>query len=137
MDSGNTWLAVLAVATAVQATVVVGVLIVLARNVQRMNAQVARLEREHLQPLVGRIHAIADDVQDGIGRLRTADDEIREAVARSFDGASQVAHAAQSRMWPAVGVVRGAAAVLKFFASDRRRLPAVDRYPKGVHHVRQ
>src|SRR5690242_17966382 len=129
MDStSNIWLAILAVATVVETTVIIAVLVIMARSMQRLTDQVQRLQRDHLEPIVGRLNAIADDVQDGIGRLRSADDEIRHVVARGVNGTAQAVRLARNQMWPAFGMVRGAAAVVSFLAKqlpkdfkDRRR----------------
>jgi hypothetical protein len=142
-SSANTWLAILAIATVVETIAIIAVLVMTARMVQRMNDQMQRLQRDHIEPMVTKLSAIADDVQDGIGRLRSADDEIRHVVSRGVNGTAQVVRMARNQMWPAYGVVRGAAAVVSFLAKrlpkdfkDRGRPTAVDRYPEGVHHVR-
>lgn len=143
--TANTWLAILALSTLVETIVIIGVLVVAVVTMRRVSDQIARLQRDHVEPLAARLHAVADDVHDGIGRLQSADDEIRRVVARSATGAADAVKAARDRIWPAIGVARGVAAAVSFLARrlprdlgvrERSRLPVVGRYPEGVRNVR-
>lgn len=145
MDTtATTWLAILAISSLIETLVLIAVLVVIARAVSRVSAEVTRLQRDHVEPLIGRVNVIADrvsqmadDVQDSIARLRTADDQIRFALARGLDGANSAVRTVQQRLWPAVGAVRAVGAVVSFLSGRSRRQSFTDRSRHaavGLHH---
>ena len=120
----NIWLPVIALATLVQAVViVVGGLLLwrrLNRAEARLNALTADLRAE-LRPIVAKISGVLDDVQDLAVRVRRFDAQVTSATESAARGLDHARTAILTRVWPAVGFVRAGAAA---FRALRRRAAA-------------
>jgi uncharacterized protein YoxC len=82
------------------------------RVYRRTSSSIDALEHEQIRPLLGRVNALIDDVQDITARARSVDDAVRARL----EGVESVLHSTKSvvqdRLWPLVGVVRAARAGL-------------------------
>jgi hypothetical protein len=124
LSTTNLWLAILAIASAAQLLMFVGAAVVLFRVYRRASATVDALEHEQIRPLLLRVNALIDDVQDITARARNVD----EAVRSRLEGVESALHSTkavvQDRIWPVVGVVRAMRAGLDAWfapATIRRR----------------
>lgn len=121
----NLWLAVLAIASAGQFLIIVSAAVVMFRVYRRASSSIDALEHEQIRPLLVRVNALIDDVQDITARARTMD----EAVRARLEGVESVLHSTktvvQDRIWPVVGVIRAMRAGLDAWlgppAAIRRR----------------
>jgi hypothetical protein len=124
LGTTNLWLAILAIATAGQFLMFVGGAIILLRVYKRATANIDALEHEQIRPLLQRVNALIDDVQDITARARHVD----EAVRARLEGVESALHTTkavvQDRIWPVVGIVRAMRAGLDAWlapATIRRR----------------
>ena len=112
LGTTNLWLAVLALASAGQFLLFVGAALIAFRVYKRTSASLDALEHEQIRPLLLRINALIDDVQDITARARTVDDAVRARL----EGVESVLHSTravvQDRIWPVVGVLRAVRAGL-------------------------
>jgi uncharacterized protein YoxC len=112
LGTTNLWLAVLAIASAGQFLMFAGAAVILFRVYRRTSSTIDALEHEQIRPLLGRVNALIDDVQDITARARSVDDAVRARL----EGVESVLHSTKSvvqdRLWPLVGVVRAARAGL-------------------------
>jgi hypothetical protein len=70
LGTTNLLLGIMAVASALEAAIVVGLGIVVFVVIRRVTAAVERLESQQVTPALGRVNAILDDVQDVTGTIR-------------------------------------------------------------------
>ena len=130
MDTTNTWLAILAVAVAIQTLLMLGGAIAAFVAIRRTTEAVDRLEEKYPVPLTSKVHAVTDDVQEVITRVRRADDAVRAQIGR-LDGLAHVAgHAIGARVWPVVGLSRAVFAAVRSLSS-RSSTPS----PSGTPRV--
>jgi hypothetical protein len=119
LGTTNLWLAVLAIASAGQFLMLAGAAVLLFRVYRRASASVDALEHEQIRPLLLRVNALIDDVQDITARARNVDDAVRARL----EGVESVLHSTKSvvqdRLWPLVGVVRAARAGLDAWLAPR------------------
>jgi hypothetical protein len=112
LGTTNLWLAVLAIASAGQFLMLAGAAVLLFRVYRRASTSIDALGHEQIRPLLLRVNALIDDVQDITARARNVDDAVRARL----EGVESVLHSTKSvvqdRLWPLVGVVRAARAGL-------------------------
>jgi hypothetical protein len=138
MDSSSIalWLAIIAVATAVQSLVVLVGAFVLARRVrqaeaafwsvttdlrervERTSAVVEKLAVE-AQPVMARTSQALDDLSDLAKRARRAEADVRATIGRASIGLDFAKAAVTARAWPVVGLAKGLAAGLRVVRSRR------------------
>lgn len=117
LNTTNTWLAILAVAGALQTLLLLGAAIGLFRIYRQTVAALEALEQRHLAPISARASLIMDDLQDVTARARRVDDALR-AKLQGLDTAARVAKDVVSeRIWPVVGVARALGAGLRAFTN--------------------
>jgi hypothetical protein len=113
LHTTNIWLAVTAIAVALQTLFMFAAVIIGLRMYQKIEGAVRDLETRYVAPVEARLMAMIDDVHDITARARRIDDTVRARIA-DFGGAADVAKAAVvSRAWPLVGIVRAVEASLR------------------------
>ena len=117
LQTTNTWLAILAVAGALQSLLLLGAALGLFRIYRRTVSALEALEQRHLAPISARAALIMDDLQDVTARVRSVDDAVR-AKLQGLDAAAAVAKdVVRDRLWPVVGVARAVGAGLRVFTN--------------------
>jgi len=117
VQTTNMWLAILAVAGAVQTLLLLAAAIGLFRMYRSTVSALRALEERHLAPISARASLIMDDLQDVTARARRVDDAVR-AKLQGLDTAARVAKDVVSdRIWPVVGVARALSAGLRVFTN--------------------
>ena len=125
LGTTNAWLAVIAIASLVQSFVIIGLLVMVFRLVQRTESAVADVKREYLEPIATRTNKVIGEVEDALARFRSMDDRVSGAIHKTSEGLSAVAGVAKRRFWPVVGVVRGIRAIAGAIADRRRQTVAL------------
>ena len=106
LHTTNIWLAVTAIAVALQTLFMFAAVIMGLRMYRKIQSTVDDLETRYVAPVEARLMAMIDDVHDITARARRIDDTVRAKIA-DFGGAADVAKAAVvSRAWPLIGIVR-------------------------------
>jgi ElaB/YqjD/DUF883 family membrane-anchored ribosome-binding protein len=117
LQTTNTWLAILAIAGALQSLLLLGTAFGLFRIYRRTASALEALEQRHLAPISARASLIMDDLQDVTARVRNVDDAVR-AKLQGLDAAAAVAKdVVRDRLWPVVGVARAVGAGLRVFTN--------------------
>ena len=106
LQTTNTWLAILAVAGALQTLLLIATAVGLFQLYRRTASALQAFEQRHLAPISARAVLIMDDVQDVAARARHLDDAVRAKV-HGLDTAARVARdVVADRIWPLVGFAR-------------------------------
>ena len=117
LQTTNAWLAVLAVASALQTLVVVGAAVGLFLVYRKTVTMLDTLEQKHLAPISARASLIMDDLQDVTARARRVDDAVRDKLHGLERAATVVKDVVADRLWPAIGIVRAVNAGLRAFTT--------------------
>lgn len=126
LDVITRWIALLAIASAVQALVLTGAVLAGVIAWRRSMRALTELERTHLAPISAHVAAAVDDLQDITARVRRVDAAVRERV-EDWGGIARVARdAVVARTWPLLGAARALAAGLRVMAGPREG-PALPR----------
>jgi ABC-type transporter Mla subunit MlaD len=133
LDTTNTWLAIMAVASVVQTLLLMGIAAAAWQAVRKASAALEQVEARHLAPLTERVqqvstrvNQVADDVQEVITRVRRADDAVRAQLGRLDSAAHVAGQAIGSKVWPVVGLSRAVAAAVRAFSSRPSSASATD-----------
>ena len=119
LHTTNIWLAVTAIAVALQTLFMFAAVIIGWRMYRKIEGAVRDLETRYVMPAEARLMAMIDDVHDITARARRIDDTVRAKMA-DFGGAADVAKAAVvSRAWPLIGIVRALDAGIRALSSRR------------------
>jgi hypothetical protein len=113
----NTWLAVLAIASALQTAMLLGAAIALFVAYRKTAAAVERLEQRHLAPISARLSLVVDDIQDMTARARRVDDVVRAKLEGVEGVVREAGHLVGGRLWPIVGAARAVSAGLRAFTA--------------------
>jgi hypothetical protein len=105
----NVWLAIMAIASVVQSSILIGAVFIAWRASRKAQAMVDRFERQQLDPLLGHVHAAVTDVRAAVARARAIEDDVRDKVRVT---SAQVT----SRVWPAIALGRAARAAFTALA---------------------
>ena len=124
LQTTNIWLAVTAIAVALQTLFMFAAVIIGLRMYRKIQRTVDDLETRYVAPAEARLMAMIDDVHDITARARRIDDTVRARIA-DFGGAADVAKAAVvSRAWPLIGIVRAVDASIRALSRKSEATPA-------------
>jgi hypothetical protein len=136
LGSVPVWLGVIAVALVIQTVVMLVAGLVAWRTLARSAAALDALQRDEIRPLLVRVDAVLDDTRRVIGRVEAVDADVRATIARSAARARHAAARVKHGFWPAVGIGRGAWAVVTAFTRRPPPLQAAGgRSLGGTQHV--
>jgi hypothetical protein len=124
LETLTRWIAIIAVASAVQTLLLLGAAVAGWMAWRRTMASIDQIEERHIAPISARVAALVDDVQDVTARLRRADDVMKHKLQEVGGAARFAKDVLAERMWPAVGVVRAVSAGLT--ALSKRGTPVVE-----------
>lgn len=120
LGTTNLWLAVLALTSAGQFLMFVGAALIGLRAYKRTAATLDALEHEQIRPLLVRVNALIDDVQDITARARTVDDAVRARLEGVESALHTTRTVVQDRIWPVLGVLRAVRAGLDAWLAPPR-----------------
>ena len=113
LDTLTRWVAVLAVAGALQTLLLLAGAVAGFVAWRRAMATIDMLEQRHIAPISARVSAVVEDIHDVTQRIRNADDAVKHRL-EEVGGAARVARDVLAhRIWPAVGMVRAVSAGLR------------------------
>lgn len=112
LQTTNTWLAILAVASAVQTLMLVAGAVAVLLAYRRATTALASLEQRHLAPISARASLIMDDLQDVTARARHVDDVVRAKLQGLETAAKVTKDVVVDRLWPVIGMARAVSAGL-------------------------
>jgi hypothetical protein len=142
LETLTRWVAVLAVAGAVQTLLLVGGALAGWIAWRRAMASIDAIEQRHIAPISAQVSAVVDDIHDVTQRIRHVDDAMKHRW-EEVGGAARVAkEVVADRLWPAVGIVRAVSAGLKALSKpapervDGRRPEYAEQARMGRVHSR-
>jgi uncharacterized protein YoxC len=116
LETTNWLLGVLAVASAVQTLMLIGLAVAGYRMYRQVTATVQELETRHVEPLRRQVDGILSDVQSIASRLshqtERVDHAISDTIVRVDETAERVKGSVRDKVAQATGVVRGLRAVI-------------------------
>lgn len=116
----NTWLAVIAIASAVQVAALAVVALVVYRMSAKANATMDRVT-EQIEPVKRRVTEVLDNVNAEVARLRRAGDRVEDSVTAVSHGVSAATSAVRTAVLPGWAVTRGVMAAVAALAGRDRR----------------
>jgi hypothetical protein len=131
LETMTRWVALLAVASAVQTLLLLGAAIAGWLAWRRAMTSIEQIETRHLAPISARVAAVVDDLQDVTSRIRRADDMMKHKLQEVGGAARFAKDVLAERAWPAMGVVRAVSAGLRALS----RPPVPDAAPRRVATV--
>lgn len=142
------WLSLIAIASVVQATLLVVAAIVLFRTANTIRRKADDIQARQIAPFMERARQLLDDVDDAARRVRTLDNDVRSAMTRAGERVDRVTSMVRRKIAPVAGVVRGARVALGVIAGSRpsaeRMRTARDEDDEarftnegGAHHARK
>jgi hypothetical protein len=116
LGTTNTWLAVLAIAAALQTLLLVGAAIAGFIIYRRTTETLREIEIRHVAPLRAQVDEILGDVSAIAARVNVRTERVDDAITDTFDRvdetAERVKHRVRGKVSQATGVVRGIRAVI-------------------------
>jgi hypothetical protein len=135
MDLGttNTWLAIIAVASALQVLMFIGIGVGGFLAYRRVMQLVNDLEARQIAPLREKVDGILLDVKGITSKVHLQTERVSHAVSGTMEKVDHTAHAVgdsvRDKVGTVVGMVRGARAVImSLLASDHRNEPVEIRH---------
>ena len=116
----NMWLAILAIASAIQVAALAVVALVVYRMSVKASATMDRVT-EQIEPVKRRVNDVLDNVNQEVARLRRVGDRVEDSVSAVGHGVSAATSAVKHAVLPGWAVTRGVmAAVSALVGRDRR-----------------
>ena len=103
----NTWLAVLALISAIQFLILCVAGFLAYRMYAKAMTTIETVERVHIAPLRARVDGLLDQVQGMTDKVRHAQDSVSDALRHVAGTGSVVAGVVKSKTWPIVGILQG------------------------------
>jgi len=119
LDTTNTWLAILAIAAALQTLMLVVGAVIVMRVVRSVRTTVDELEHRYLAPFSARMVVVADEVREVVGRVKQTEHDLRAQLVRLEDMGRAAKHAVMHRAWPVVGAARAVSAAIRTLSQPR------------------
>lgn len=138
LGSVPVWLGIIAIALVIQTVVMLVAGLTAWRVVARSTTALDALRRDEIAPLLARVDSMLDEAHRVMGRVEAVDADVRAAVTRTSTRARQAAARVKYGFWPAIGIGRGAWALVTAFTRRSPRLEAASggaRPSGGAHHV--
>src|SRR4051812_22118780 len=105
-SSISMWLAVIAIATSVQALVMVAAAVVAWRSAESAVAKLDQFKRQEWAPIRERAERTLAGVEETLARVRSADDAVRHAAAETMDTARRAAALVKRQSWPLIATAK-------------------------------
>ena len=116
----NTWLAVLAIASAIQVLAMVVVAMVGYRMYAKASATMDRVEQQ-IEPVKRRVYEVLDNVNQEVARVRRVGDRVEDSVSAVGHGVSAATSAVKQAVLPGWAVTKGVLAAVSALAGRDRR----------------
>ncbi len=116
LETLTRWIAIIAVASAVQALLLLGGAVAGFIAWRRAMRSIEQIEERHIAPISARLAEVVEDVHDVTSRIRHADDTMRHKLQEVGGAARFAKDVLAERMWPAVGMMRAVSAGLRAFS---------------------
>ena len=129
-----TLLAVIAVATALQALMLMGAAVMMLKAYRKAVAELHQLQRQVL-PMFDKAERALDAVQDTTARLRAVDDNIRHTVAETKEVARRSLMRVKADWWPAIATAKAATAAVRAFRQRRTNVQGLKAVPSRATRV--
>ena len=119
-SSINTWLAILAIASAIQVIALAVVAMVVYRMSTKASATMDRVEQQ-IEPVKRRVTEVLDSVNSEVARLRRAGDRVEDSMAAVSHGVNAATSAVKTAVLPGWAVTKGVMAAVSAFTGRERR----------------
>jgi hypothetical protein len=116
----NMWLAILAIASAIQVAAMVVVAMVVYRMSAKASATMERVEQQ-IDPVKRRVTEVLDNVNQEVARLRRVGDRVEDSVSAVGHGVSAATSAVKTAVLPGWAVTKGVLAAVSAFTGRERR----------------
>jgi hypothetical protein len=128
LGTTNTWLAIMAIVSLLEAVVLIGIAIGAFLAYRRVMQLTADLETRHIAPMREKVDAILVDVKAVTARVSEQTERVNHAISGTMDRvdetAERVSGSVRERVNRAVGMARGVrAVVMSMLGYDRRHEP--------------
>ena len=134
LGTTNTWLVVIAIASLVQSAILIALLVGAMRFYRRTESKIEEMQRDVVLPMQARANKVIDELEDVMARARAIDDRVSGVVKGASAGLGFVALATRQKLWPVIGIVRGARAVFSALANRRRQTKALVKLSEDEQH---
>ena len=118
LSSMNTWLAVIAIASAIQVAALAVMAMVVYRLYAKSRDAIDDVQRQ-IEPVKRQVTDVLDKVSAEIARVRRAGDRVEDSVAAVSHGVSAASSAVKTAVLPGWAVTRGVMAAVSAFARPR------------------
>jgi hypothetical protein len=131
-SSISVWLAVIAIATSVQALVMVAAALVAWRSVESVAAKFEHFKRQEWEPIRERAERTLAGVDETLARVRSADDAVRHAAVEAIDTARRTVARAKRQWWPLIATAKALTVGFGAFRrqKDRTALAVISPAPR-------
>lgn len=116
----NMWLAILAIASAIQVAALAVVAMVVYRMSAKASATMDRVEQQ-IEPVKRRVTEVLDNVNQEVARLRRVGDRVEDSVSAVGHGVSAATSAVKHAVLPGWAVTRGVMAAVSAFTGRNSR----------------
>ena len=116
----NMWLAILAIASAIQVAALAVVAMVVYRMSSKATATMDRVEQQ-IEPVKRRVTEVLDNVNQEVARLRRVGDRVEDSVSAVGHGVSAATSAVKHAVLPGWAVTKGVMAAVSAFTGRGRQ----------------